>query len=312
MKLEMDQLNYSMRRYPAKLLLFGEYGLMFGAKALTIPFSRFSGYFSKNTNVLSNKEKESALELKKFVSWYLDKNIADKMVFPLDVKAFSDSLNDGLFFESSIPLQYGVGSSGALCAAIYNEFGSFISDKSKLSPDDLKKLRDDFSTLESYFHGRSSGLDPLVSFLNRPILLENDVLKLVDIKIDELPWQVVLMDTLITSPTSPLVKLFIDKMEQPEFNRIFNKQYVDLNNKSIEAILANDSESFFNNVRLLSQFQFKYLGEMIPEKTMADFENIVENELVFKLLGSGGGGFMLGFHPDKSAMVKTKNSFQIN
>ncbi len=312
MKSEKDQFNCNMRKYPGKLLLFGEYGLMFGAKALTIPFDKFSGCFSKISSDSIASQKESAYELEKFIKWYSMNKLNEKMNYPIKVAAFQKSLFDGLYFESNIPLQYGVGSSGALCAAIYNQFGIFNLDTSNLSSEILMALRDDFSLLESYFHGRSSGLDPLVSFLNRPILLENNSLQLVDLKIEELPWQILLLDTKLTSPTSPLVKLFIEKMEVDSFRKIFNDEYVAINNQAIEAMLTKDSTIFFESLSLINQFQLENLREMIPEEIKKVFESSRKDQLLLKLLGSGGGGFMLGFHPAKNKILEIKNSFQIN
>ncbi|NJL74492.1 MAG: hypothetical protein HC892_05065 [Saprospiraceae bacterium] len=36
---------------------------------------------------------------------------------------FQQAIEAGLYFESSIPIGYGVGSSGALTAALYDTFG---------------------------------------------------------------------------------------------------------------------------------------------------------------------------------------------
>ena len=108
-----------MRKYAAKLLLFGEYGLMFGTKALTIPFPKFSGFFNLvDANLQTDPQKLSSNELLKFANWYTENSIAYSMNFPLNIAAFQKDIELGLYFESDIPLQYGVGSSGALCAAI--------------------------------------------------------------------------------------------------------------------------------------------------------------------------------------------------
>ena len=76
-------------------------------------------------------------------------------------------MKDGLYFDSSIPQGYGVGSSGALVAAIYDKYASDkITVLENLTRDKLLKLKSIFSMMESFFHGKSSGLDPLNSYLS--------------------------------------------------------------------------------------------------------------------------------------------------
>ena len=71
----------------------------------------------------------------------------------------------------SIPTGYGVGSSGAIVAAIYEHY---IRDEyeilNKTKKNRISDLIKNFSLMESFSHGKSSGLDPLNSFLKLPIL----------------------------------------------------------------------------------------------------------------------------------------------
>ena len=85
---------------------------------------------------------------------------------------FEEELNRGLYFESSIPQGYGAGSSGALIAAFYEHFS--ISPITNPSDTHLKELKKELGVLESYFHGNSSGTDPLVSYLKHSLLLAKD------------------------------------------------------------------------------------------------------------------------------------------
>ena len=79
-----------------------------------------------------------------------------------------------MYFDSSIPQGYGVGSSGALVAAIYDEYASDkITVLENLTRDKLLQLKTIFSEMESFFHGKSSGLDPLNSYLSIPILINS-------------------------------------------------------------------------------------------------------------------------------------------
>ncbi|WP_163709421.1 mevalonate kinase family protein [Mangrovibacterium lignilyticum] len=304
-----------MKKYPAKLLLFGEYGLMFGAKALAVPFPKFKGYFAKMDIVAPNEcQQNSATELDRFASWFEDKKLASQMNFPLDVEKLKSDLESGLYFESDIPLQYGVGSSGALCAGLYDRYGSFLNQndfKLENPGEIISRLREDFIVLESYFHGRSSGLDPLVSFLNRPVLVENGKIWLPDLKLEDQPWKVYLIDTGITSPTSPLVKIFLEKMETADFSDLFQKRYLPANDATVEAFQNNEKESFFHQLGKFHEFQLKHFQEMIPDSCLGFISELKMKGILVKLLGSGGGGFLLAFAPTDVVFPQTKKSFRI-
>ena len=83
-------------------------------------------------------------------------------------------LINNMHFDSSIPQGYGVGSSGALVAAIYDKYADDkITVLENLTRDKLLKLKAIFSKMESFFHGKSSGLDPLNSYLSLPILINS-------------------------------------------------------------------------------------------------------------------------------------------
>jgi mevalonate kinase len=79
-----------------------------------------------------------------------------------------------MYFDSSIPQGYGIGSSGALVAAIYDQYATDkITVLENLTQEKLLKLKKIFGRMESYFHGTSSGLDPLNSYLSIPILINS-------------------------------------------------------------------------------------------------------------------------------------------
>ena len=51
----------------------------------------------------------------------------------IDTDAFAQNLSKGLYFDANIPTGYGVGSSGALCAAILSKFGKRKQGTSSVS-----------------------------------------------------------------------------------------------------------------------------------------------------------------------------------
>src|ERR1035437_10924411 len=150
--------------YPAKILLFGEYGIILNSMALAIPFPRYSGQFrfsAKLRDYRSKTEAESNDALKKLLEFL--KTNAIKFQF-IDLELFEDEINQGLYFDSSIPT--GLGSSGALTAAIYERFLIYSQSNN------YQTIKSDLAAIETYLKGKSIGFSPLVSLLNKPLLMK--------------------------------------------------------------------------------------------------------------------------------------------
>lgn len=302
-----------MKEFNAKLLLFGEYGLMYGAKALAIPFSRFKGKLVFSENLSDQAIGESRLELERFVSFFEHERLNEQMNFPLNLSQVKKDLAAGLFLKSDIPLQYGVGSSGMLCAAVYHRYSGY---QDSLGAQRAKKnllgiLKEDFSVMEAYFHGKSSGFDPLVSFVNRPVLLAGKEIHLPAQSLKTPGFNVFLIDTKIKSSTAPLVRLFMQKMEQADFSTAFKSRFLPANDLAIQAFLAGDEDELFHQVRALSSFQLNSLQEMIPEAFQKVWRHLRDQEIIVKLLGSGGGGFLLAFVPEGRMMPAELECIQV-
>jgi mevalonate kinase len=286
-----------MKRFNAKLMLFGEYGVMLGAEALAVPFPRFTGSleFSEGADV-----KSSQAELEQFVSYFNHHELNRQMNYPLNLKGLQRDLEKGLYFNSDIPLQYGVGSSGALCAAIYEHYGKYRAsfDVLKKKKNILSVLKKDFSVMESYFHGKSSGFDPLASFINRPVMLSGSAITLPTFSAPKAGYSVYLIDTAIQSSTSPLVRLFMQKMKNSQFEQQFNDIFIPANKLAINAFLSGNSHELFQQLKLISNFQIENMREMIPAEFQTVWRQMQDEEIFLKLLGSGGGGYLLAFVKD--------------
>ena len=192
----------------AKILLFGEYGIIKDSKGLSIPYNHFKGGL-KNFQSASKEAEVSNNEILKF-SNYL-KTLEAGLV-QLDFEKLEEDLKNGLHFDSSIPQGYGVGSSGALVAAIYERYAKDkITILENLTREKLLALKEVFSAMESYFHGNSSGLDPLNSYLSLPILIHSKT----HITPTGIPNQglgkraVFLLDSGMAGETAPMVKIFL-------------------------------------------------------------------------------------------------------
>ena len=136
----------------AKILLFGEYGIIEDSQGLTLPYSFYKGTLKFSDNQ-SDFEKKSNESLQKYSDYLANLELSKD--FKIDVEAFKKDIEKGLFFDSNIPQGYGVGSSGALVAAIFEKYSFKKYNPSTISKTQLKDLKKVFGELESFFHGKS-------------------------------------------------------------------------------------------------------------------------------------------------------------
>src|SRR5690606_18518714 len=122
----------------AKILLFGEYGIIEDSQGLTLPYSYYKGTL-KFSSLDSDFEKTSNEHLAKYAEYLL--NLELPKGFELNVPKFQQEISEGLFFDSNIPQGYGVGSSGALVAAIFERYSITKYNPENISKDELKSLR---------------------------------------------------------------------------------------------------------------------------------------------------------------------------
>ena len=300
-----ERLERGFSVFNSKLLLFGEYGLMFDAMALSVPFNRFSGYLDFDTN---RSHLASSAEIRKFYEHLKSGADSQKLHFPIDLEKLKEDIERGLFFDSTIPQQYGVGSSGALVAALFSKYAGSATEN-ELVPELLKA---DFALLESYFHGKSSGIDPLISYLNKPLLIDSKkFIHPVQIDLTETNLSFALIDTGTTGATGPLVQHFIERFNIPEFELAFERQFIPANNGCIESLLNGNQQNFFLFLDQLIQFQLQHFQRMIPGKFHAVISEALNDQVFIKLLGSGGGGFLLAVSETKSGLKNWAGKNQI-
>jgi len=292
-----------------KVLLFGEYSILFNSKGLTIPYSHFTGQLS-----FINDDKytdydfavQSNIQLKDFLAFMLELEAKGEMPCNFDFKSLATDLEKGLYFESNIPQGYGIGSSGALVAAIYDRYcTNKIESNESISGKDISRLKEIFSKLESLFHGKSSGIDPLNCYLQHPLLIHSRE----DIAITGVPRSkfesegvIFLVDTGKIGKTGPLVNHFLEQMRFKEYENLFRTDYIPWVNQCISDILSGNMRSFFESLIKVSAFQLKHFTNMIPENFMQAWKwGLDSGKFQLKLCGSGGGGFLLGFTNDYPA-----------
>ena len=283
----------------AKILLFGEYGIIKDSKGLSIPYNFYKGALKWDQN-LSEQARKSNHNLKKF-SAYLETLNPDLVIF--DIEKLKSDVEAGMYFDSSIPQGYGVGSSGALVAAFYDKYAqNKITVLENLTREKLLKLKAIFSEMEAFFHGKSSGLDPLNSYLSIPILINSKD----NIEATGIPSQktsgkgaVFLLDSGIIGETAPMVGIFMEKMKHEGFRKMITNQFIKHTDACVEDFLKGDIKSLFNNTKKLSKVVLNHFKPMIPKQFHELWKKGLEtNDYYLKLCGSGGGGYILGFTED--------------
>ena len=288
--------------FNSKILLFGEYSLMYGSMALSIPFECFHGQLILPGTSLQN---ESAVfsnqQIKQFLSHLSMLNDEKKLDFAIDIDKFSEDVEAGLYFKSNIPQGYGLGSSGALVASIFSAYGEYpknhFTDTVK-----LLQLKSFFSTVESYFHGKSSGLDPLISYLNQAVLVSGKD------KIETIPQNgnsnngsgaVFLIDSGSSGETEPLVNHFIENYANTDYKYTIDHEMIPIVNEAVKYYIDGNSEMLLVTLKQISLLQMNVFDFMIPKSVRSIWQTGLEtNAYYLKLCGSGGGGMMLGFTTD--------------
>lgn len=282
--------------------MFGEYSLLYNSMALTMPFDKFSGQLKyadeASDNLFAIKSNKGLRDL---CNHMLEQHTED--TFKLNVQKFKAELDRGLFFESNIPQGFGLGSSGALVAAIFLRYlekaGDFKDGLKSMTKDRMRTVKCYLGGLEGFFHGTSSGIDPLSILINEPLLLKSKN----DISCVEVPEfksdgknVIFLLNTGLARNTDKLVEKFKSSCEDKKFLNKMECELIEATNGSIESFLEKDNVSLYKHLEKLVKFQFEQMNYLIPDAFNQHVADGMKNgDYFLKICGSGGGGYMLGF-----------------
>ena len=221
---------------------------------LSIPYTDYNGKFLFENNAEESKKSNQLLiNFYKYLKNLQNKN---ELPCPLDLIRFKSDLDNGLHFDSSIPQGFGIGSSGAIVAATYDRYciENKIDANSQISNENILELKNTFSKLESYYHGTSSGLDPLICYLKLPVLIKSKD----EIGTVGLPSSaggngaIFLLNTGQVGNTQPLVQHFLERCKEEGFRNMLKNKFKKYNDASIEAFLKNEGKSL---LAMLNHFQ---------------------------------------------------------
>lgn len=269
--------------FPSKILLFGEHSLLYGGEGLAMPGYDYCGQW------VQGPSQQHGTDLFAFAAHL--KEYEDKFYRQLEAEAFLNDIDEGWTFQSNIPVGYGAGSSGAFTAAVYDRYA-------KGDENNLMHIKTDLGIIESFFHGKSSGLDPLVSYCNSAFHLhmgQPDAVILDKSTTDKFR----LIDTGIPRLGSAYIKLFKAKMEDRQFTSKIENTLKPAVSKAIAALINDDQKTLTEAYFEISYFQLVWMPEFIPLSWIKTWENkLSDNSGYLKLCGAGGGGFILQYSPE--------------
>ena len=288
-------------RYYSKVILFGEYSMIFDSTALMVPLRQFSAQWRFASHLLAQGSAASNASLQRF-SDYL--STLDGVKDLIDLQRFNHDLYYNLFLDSNVPSGYGLGSSGTLVAAVYDAYA-------RQKTDDLLALKTLFGQMESFFHGSSSGIDPLQCYVGMPFKITPKEVQILSDDFLQKDIHICLIDTKIKSNTKPLVEHFKQQRENPDFLKRFQTEYQSCVRDCIDTMISGDKELFFNALKQLTKGQLEFLRPMITDNTMDLFTTNYDFHFNVKISGSGGGGYVLGFTDDLEKTSKLLSDFDI-
>jgi mevalonate kinase len=304
--------------FPSKILFFGEYGILLNSQALLIPYPLFKAqlrFSEDNASEQKTMHEHSNQILAKFCQYI--KQIDDKFNFldRFDHARFEPEISEGLYFDSNIPAGYGLGSSGTLTAAVYSRY---LKPNNLLVPlvtgmASMMFIKNDLALLESFFHGQSSGIDPLLSYYKKPLIFSSRRIEPVTFrKIRENDLFIFLIDTKTARNTGDFVKQFLLDSKDKRYLKKIKYEYLQLNEICINTLVQGEIKEFFQSLHQLSEFQFQYFRKMIPDRIKTLWESGLGSvHYKLKLCGSGGGGYMLAFATNKEAFQIAVNRFKL-
>lgn len=287
-----------MKRFPAKVLLFGEYAVLEGSEALASPFNEFYGQWSKDNDDLELPD----IDIEQLIE-HIEKLIDNKLIV-FDVESMGNDWAEGWRFGTNIPIGYGLGSSGAFTAALYHKYAE--GNYKTMAPNKVKRHT---ALIESFFHGESSGLDPTISIYNKPIHSKYEW-EFVDInpfeEIKESGLRFFLLDSNMPRSSRSLIAHFKTQTTSPKFRQNVLDPLVKHNGEAIEATLNGEYE-LWDIFYKISQLQFEHFGPMIVDdvqETWAD--GLTESApYLLKICGAGGGGYYLGLTTNIDQTMRT-------
>jgi len=281
--------------------MLGEQTVLHGSAAYAVPLRRFSARietqnFDAEVHQLpTDTGIHAGFDFRKWAAFAKTSNL---LAGALDFQRWEKEAPQlGVFAD--IPIGYGLGSSGAITAATFNRYS--------LAPTgDLSLLRSQLAALEGFFHGKSSGLDPLVSYLDKAVYLSpSGDIETVDVNRAFPPFDEqgawFLLDSDQPRAGKDAITRFGKSCTDDRWRRNVLQPMNTLVNQLAQGLKSQNIQHLGPKLQRLSELQLRELKFLIPTQVQQYWTDwLSEGRCFLKLCGAGGGGFFLGYAPDKS------------
>lgn len=242
---------------------------------MAIPYAKYGGRWIRN-------KPSKRPDLTDYFAYL--REISAKLIAPLEL-GILDELKDQWNYESNIPIGMGLGSSASLAASVYQ----IAANPAPLS---LTEKKADLGLIESFFHGKSSGFDPLVSFENKCILQSNNGIQIQN-EIGQPPFSIYLIYTTIKRDAHKLIDQFRTQCDNTRFSDHMEK-LASAASAMVDSVIQKKWKiSYLHDI---SALQYEYMDFLIPPEIKEIWKNTLNDpDHHLKLCGAGGGGCYLLF-----------------
>ena len=276
-----------MNRFPGKILMFGEYLVLDNHIGLATPL--LSTYCSINEQSTQANRMLDNVSIPELMNNWIDYCTDHRLDF-IDLIRWSKDVEHTLSIDSNIPIGYGLGSSGAVTACIYERY----AHETKGQKETMIRL----AQMESFFHGKSSGIDPWVSYSKQSWLFQGSELHAVDEnKVRSFTDECVLVDSGISRNTKLLVERFqVERKQMKGWDEM-----VELSNALAQSFKPQHENpvNIQESIHQLSRLQRQNMAWLIPDAIQRFWDDVLAMGNALKLCGAGGGGYFLLHDPAK-------------
>ena len=151
------------------------------------------------------------------------------------------------------------------------------------------------ASMENYFHATSSGLDPLVCYLNKTIHVHSQGINIIESNFELQKLKIKLVDCGASRFTQQMVATFNENRSDAAFESAV-QEYKQISNNCIASWLKADEDNLIFHLRKLSELQLRNFEFAIPEHMRERWlAGLTSGRELIKLCGAGGGGFLIAF-----------------
>lgn len=278
----MSLSSLSVVSAPGKVILFGEHSILYGHKAISLAIPLRTTI----TKEILGKGQGFVFHCLPGNDVYeipspFGNNSLLSIVFHTLYSLFYKGFRIKVTIRTDIPIGCGLGSSAALCNCLAAVF---------LDSCDLEDIYDISIKLENIFHGKSSGIDIKTSLYGGFILSNScngKVLSHSIREIQKLPSAFYIINTNIESSTKDMVTMVRGKSHTLE------DQFKDIDNMIDKFDIGIGIRELNSSIRECQSILSRKFGisNTLIDELIAKLE---EEEIYFKITGSGGGGCLIG------------------